>query len=79
MMICPICMAVGEGTHCAYHVAAVTPEDNWAAANKVMCDFVHRGKALVRLAAIDRLEPGEVLGEMPPPVEVVAVAESYDA
>jgi hypothetical protein len=70
-MICPICMAVGVDSHCAYHVSAMSG-DNWAAANKILCDHIHRGVALVRLAPELRLDPGE----MPTPVEV---AGSFDA
>jgi len=43
MSLCVLCAqpTLGPGECCAYHIAGET--DDWAAANRVMCDFVHRG------------------------------------
>jgi len=43
MSLCPYCghPAFGPGPICLYHD---TPDRNdWATANRIMCDFVHRG------------------------------------
>ena len=43
MTLCMLCAqpTLGPGECCAYHLAAQT--DDWAAANRAMCDFLHRG------------------------------------
>lgn len=37
---------------CVHH--GVSYSDNWAEANRVICDLLHRGKAPARLAERDR-------------------------
>lgn len=39
---------------CQHHAAGGA--DSWAASNRIMCDFVHRGIAPPRLDPADRLE-----------------------
>ena len=39
---------------CAYHQAASA--DGWAAVNRIMCDFVHRGIVPIRLNAAERAD-----------------------
>ena len=53
MSFCAVC---GESSPdrdglCSYHIA---PEDDWAVANRIMCDFVHRAIVPRRLPATKR-------------------------
>jgi hypothetical protein len=43
MSLCVLCAQpmLGPGECCAYHV--VGQSDDWAAGNRLICDFVHRG------------------------------------
>jgi hypothetical protein len=43
MSLCVLCAqpTLGPAECCAYHIAGQT--DDWAAGNRVMCDFLHRG------------------------------------
>jgi len=43
MRLCVICgyTTLGAGDVCAHHTASFA--DDWAAGNRVMCDFLHRG------------------------------------
>ena len=43
MSLCVLCAqpTLGSGDLCPYHTAG--QGDEWAAGNRVMCDFVHRG------------------------------------
>lgn len=45
---------VGGEALCAHHTAVST--DSWADANRIMCDFFHRGIAPLRLRAADRVD-----------------------
>jgi hypothetical protein len=47
MRPCSVCF-------CAHHAGAVA--DGWAANNRIMCDFVHRRIAPLRVRAADRLD-----------------------
>jgi hypothetical protein len=55
MSMCALCAQpiLGAGEFCAYHLAG--PTDDWAAGNRVMCDFVHRG--IVRPTPPDLADP----------------------
>ena len=54
--LCSACgqRVVGSGALCAHHAAVST--DSWAAGNRIMCDFFHRGIAPPRLGAADRID-----------------------
>ena len=43
MSLCVLCAqpTLGPGDLCPYHIAGQS--DDWAAGNRVMCDFLHRG------------------------------------
>jgi len=43
MSLCVLCAqpTLDAGECCAYHIAGHT--DDWAAGNRLMCDFLHRG------------------------------------
>jgi hypothetical protein len=50
------CIVCGQSnpdrdSFCSFHI---TPEDNWSAANRIFCDFVHRAIVPRRLRACDR-------------------------
>jgi hypothetical protein len=54
MSMCALCgfeMIGAEGL-CPHHLASV--EESWAVANRIMCDFVHRGKTPPRLPEPER-------------------------
>ncbi len=57
MSACVLCgMDVpGEGALCAHHHFGIA--DDWAACNRIMCDFVHRGVVPLRLPKEQRDEP----------------------
>jgi hypothetical protein len=51
-----VCIVCGQSnpdrdSFCSYHI---TPEDNWATANRIICDFVHRAIVPRRLPASER-------------------------
>lgn len=48
--MCPVCglPVYGGGRICAHHPDTYGP--NWAAGNKIMCDFFHRGVVPPRVA-----------------------------
>lgn len=54
MSLCASCglQLAGESNLCAHH--HVGSEDDWASVNRIMCDFVHRGKAAPRLSPSER-------------------------
>jgi hypothetical protein len=54
--LCSVCgqQMVGGEALCAHHTAVST--DSWADANRIMCDFFHRGIAPLRLRAADRVD-----------------------
>jgi hypothetical protein len=54
MSLCVLCGAQlgGDASLCAQH-QAVTALD-WAAENRIMCDFLHRGIVPQRLSAAER-------------------------
>ena len=58
MSLCVLCAqpTLGPGECCAHHLASQT--DDWAAANRAMCDFLHRGivAAMPRDAADPSIE-----------------------
>jgi hypothetical protein len=43
MAVCVQCAqpVIGPGEFCAYHT--FSQGDDWAAGNRIMCDFLHRG------------------------------------
>ena len=51
MSLCPVCghLMLAPGPMCSYHAA--TGGLDWAAGNRIMCDFVHRG--IVRRVAAE--------------------------
>jgi hypothetical protein len=53
MSLCVVCVqsSPGAGSLCPYHVSS---EQDWAVANRIMCDFVHRAIVPRRLAPADR-------------------------
>jgi hypothetical protein len=55
MALCAICgvTTISGEELCPYHPSSTTPED-WAASNRVLCDFIHRGVEPQRLALADR-------------------------
>jgi hypothetical protein len=56
MLLCPVCcQPVPENTaFCALHVGPLG--GGWAASNRIMCDFFHRGVTPPRLEAPDRVD-----------------------
>ena len=51
-----LCIVCGQSNpdrqnFCSFHI---TPEENWSAANRIMCDFVHRAIVPRRLPACER-------------------------
>lgn len=54
----------GAGDLCEFHTCAMP--DDWATANRIMCDFLHRGRVPIRLAPEIRDEvfwaPEEIIG-----------------
>jgi hypothetical protein len=54
MSLCPSCglQLSGSPELCAHHHAAY--DDGWAAANRIMCDFIHRRKIPPRLSFAER-------------------------
>ena len=50
-MLCGQQLVAGDGL-CAYH--NLEREDGWAAVNRIMCDFFHRGFVPPRLSAVER-------------------------
>lgn len=51
-MICSACAShVYDDGICSHHFVT---EDEWAAANRVWCDMVHRGRLPARVAPEDR-------------------------
>ena len=53
MSTCAVCVESSPGGSglCPYHISV---EDGWAAANRIMCDLVHRAIAPRRLPASER-------------------------
>ena len=53
---CSICGATmfGDDALCPYHVSAGADSDDWAAGNRIWCNFFHRGVPLERLKKEDR-------------------------
>jgi hypothetical protein len=60
MSVCVLCAqpTFGHDGACAFHF--YSQGEDWAAGNRLMCDFVHRG--LVPSAAIERDDAYELLG-----------------
>ncbi len=58
MSLCSVCgqRVGGSGALCAHHAAVST--DSWAAGNRIMCNFFHRGIAPPRVCAADRIDDG---------------------
>lgn len=56
MSLCPMCSQQlrDDAVVCAQHTGVSTI--GWAAGNRIMCDFLHRGIAPPRLSAIDRVD-----------------------
>jgi len=56
MIACVLCgLEVQDGgALCAHHLCGLA--ENWAATNRIMCDFVHRGIAPRRLSVEEREE-----------------------
>ena len=55
MSLCPVCgqqLARHAGL-CARHVGL--DAESWAASNRIMCDFFHRGIAPQRMGAAERI------------------------
>jgi hypothetical protein len=54
MSLCAACglQLTGDGALCPHHHCVYG--DDWAAANRIMCDFFHRGKVPPRLNRSDR-------------------------
>lgn len=54
MSLCAACglQLNGDSALCAHHHSL--DADNWAIGNRVMCDFLHRGKEPARLSHEDR-------------------------
>lgn len=61
MSLCVFCgqSLLGRDEVCAYHLYG--NEDDWATANRVMCDFLHRG--VVPLTPSERSDSLELLVE----------------
>jgi hypothetical protein len=61
MSLCVLCAqpTLGPGNIYDYHMYA--HGDDWAAANRIMCDFLHRG--VVPPAPCERDDSPEFLGE----------------
>lgn len=55
MSVCPSCgnSVYGEAEVCTWHHADT---DDWAKANRIMCDFFHRQKKPKRLPIGDRID-----------------------
>lgn len=53
MSLCVVCVqsSPGAGSLCPYHVSS---EQDWAVANRIMCDFFHRKKIPPRLPQTER-------------------------
>lgn len=56
MSLCVLCgvQLGGDATLCAHHHAL--PMGDWAAENRIMCDFIHRGIVPPRLPAAERAD-----------------------
>ncbi len=56
MSLCASCglQLSGDAALCPHHHCVYG--DNWAAANRIMCDFLHRGKPPRRLDAAERAD-----------------------
>jgi hypothetical protein len=56
--LCSVCgqRVVGHAALCAHHAGAST--DSWAAGNRILCDFFHRGIAPPRVPAAARIDEG---------------------
>jgi hypothetical protein len=52
MGLCASCGQRVDGDLCPHHLAA--GGDNWAAANRILCDLLHRKKAPARLPRNER-------------------------
>jgi hypothetical protein len=54
MSLCAACglQLTGDSALCPHHHCVYG--DDWAAANRIMCDFFHRGKVPPRLARAER-------------------------
>lgn len=52
--LCALCASrvTGESALCAYHPQV--HGDDWAIGNRIMCDFLHRGKIPRRLPECER-------------------------
>jgi len=57
MIACVMCglEASEDGVLCAHHLFGIP--DEWAASNRIMCDFVHRGVVPRRLSREERDDP----------------------
>lgn len=54
-MICPVCgCAVSDSAMCANHTYAQDSEGDWAANNRAMCNYIHRGIIPQRLELPER-------------------------
>lgn len=53
-MLCASCalQVTGDAALCAHH--HITYNDDWSVANRILCDFFHRGKVPSRLSAAER-------------------------
>lgn len=53
--LCPACaqQLAGNAALCARHVGLAT--ESWAASNRIMCDFFHRGIAPPRVSVGERI------------------------
>jgi hypothetical protein len=56
MSVCPVCnQQLSENTVlCPQHTGG--PVSGWAAGNRIMCDFFHRGIPPPRLNVVDRVD-----------------------
>jgi hypothetical protein len=54
MSLCVLCGVTlcGDADLCAYHLRAYA--ESWAATNRIICDFVHRGIDPMRVSAAER-------------------------
>jgi hypothetical protein len=52
MGLCASCGQLIDGDLCPHHLAA--DGDAWAAANRILCDFLHRKKVPARLPRSER-------------------------
>lgn len=61
---------------CAHHHSGGWADGDWAASNKAICDWLHRGRPLARVAEVYR----EQLEDGPPLTGVtITIEETQDA